>query len=110
MLEGQLDDYLEWVVEKDFVLGLEDAGWQCLKADRMRRGWADQFCFGPGCRVVIVEFKSSGAKSRRGEKLQAHYRDTFEAMGFDVRLVIGKEEADELLAELLVDAQDDAEG
>ena len=94
------DQYLEWVVEKDFCVELEAAGW--LTAKVVIRGWPDRFCFGPKKRVVIVEFKRKGApKKRRGEKLQKWYRGLFAALGFDVRLVIGAKEADALLKELL---------
>ena len=83
------DDYLEWYVEKKFVVSMEDAGWECLKADKIKRGWSDQICFGPGPRTVIVEFKRYGARPRVGEKLQNHYRNKFKEMGFEVHKVTG---------------------
>ena len=96
-----LDEYLEWVVEQAFVLDMEEAGWQCLKADKLKRGWPDQILFGPGNRTVIVEFKKLGAKPRRGERMQLHFRNLFKAMDFEVHLVTGEEEAHALRDTLL---------
>ncbi len=98
-----LDDYLEWVVEQTFVRDMEEADWDCLKADKLKRGWPDQLLFGPGPggRCVVVEFKKSGAKPRRGEKLQAYHRRRFEEKGFEVYLVTGEAEANELRDRLL---------
>ena len=98
------DDYLEWVVEKDFVDALEEGGWETLKGDKIKKGWPDRFCFGPrehGGRTVIVEFKKKGAKKRRGEKLQDHWRGVFEKMGFTVHKITGVAEANELRDYLL---------
>lgn len=96
-----LDDYLEWVVEQAFVRDMEEGGWDCLKTDKLKRGWPDQICFGPGPRTVVVEFKKSGAKPRRGERLQAHHRKRFEDKGYEVYLVTGQEEAESLRDRLL---------
>lgn len=95
------DEFLEWVVEEDFCRELEDEGWETLKADKIKRGWPDRICFGNGPQTVIVEFKRKSARARRGEKLQKYYRDLFEKMGYEVYLVTGKEEADELRTKLL---------
>lgn len=96
------DEWLEWVVEKEFCLEMEDAGWLTLKGDKVKRGFPDQFIFGPNETVVIIEFKRSGArKKRRGEKLQDHYRKQFRNLGFRTLKVTGKEEADELRRELI---------
>ena len=93
---------MEWVVEKEFCLEIEDAGWITLKGDKLKRGFPDRFCFGPEARTFIIEFKRKGAKKkRRGEKLQDHYRGEFRALGFETYKVIGKEEADELRNNLL---------
>ena len=94
------DDYLEWVVEQKFVTTMEDAGWDCFKLDKLKRGRPDQLCIGPD-KVIIVEFKKYGARPRKGEKLQKHYRDKYEEWGHDVRLVTGMEEMWELVEELL---------
>ncbi len=99
--ESSIDDYLEWVIEKEFVRDLEDAGWMCLKADKIKRGWSDQICFGSGPRTVIVEFKKKGAKKRKGEKLQQYYRNKFKDLGYEVHKVTGKEQANELRTKLL---------
>ena len=100
--EGEVDDWLEWVIEDEFVKEIEDAGWITLKGDKIKRGFSDRFCFGPGATVVIIEFKRTGArKNRRGEKLQDHYRKCFADMGFDVRKATGMNEACDLLEELL---------
>lgn len=97
-----VDDYLEWVVEQEFCQEMEDAGWITLKGDKVKRGFPDQFLFGPGARTVIVEFKATGAKKkRRGEKLQDYYRGQFRALGFETHKVTGKEEANELRDNLL---------
>lgn len=101
MQVGELDDYLEWVVEKEFVLEMEDGGWECLKADKLKRGWTDQIIFGPKKQTVFVEFKRLGAKPRRGEKLQDYYRGRFADMGFDTYKITGKRQADALRAKLL---------
>lgn len=99
--KGMIDDYLEWYIEKEFILDMEDAGWLTLKADKIKRGWSDQLLFGPGPRTVVVEFKRFGAKARRGEKLQDHFRNCFSKMGFEVHKITGKEEADALKSKLL---------
>lgn len=100
--EGQVDEWLEWVVEEDFVEEIEDEGWITIKGDKIKRGFPDRFCFGPGARTVIVEFKRKGARrKRRGEKLQDHYRGLFAALGFEVHKITGKEEANELRNNLL---------
>ena len=94
----------EYAVEQWFVGELESAGWKTLKADRLKRGWADTFCFGPGGRTVIVEVKREDAPrrdARRGEKLQAHYRREFKALGFEVHKVYGRKQAEKLLRRLL---------
>lgn len=101
MEEGSVDDWLEWVVEADFVREMEDAGWQTLKGDKVKRGFPDQFCFGPNARTVIVEFKRKGARPRRGEKLQDYYRKQFADLGFETHKITGKEEANELRDNLL---------
>ena len=99
--EGEVDEWLEHVIENEFVEELEDAGWITLKGDKVRRGFADRFCFGAGARTVIIEFKRTGApKKRRGEKLQNHYRNQFAALGFDCRKVTGMNEACDLLLEM----------
>lgn len=96
------DEWLEWVVEAEFVKELEEAGWLTVKGDKVKRGYPDQFCFGPDEQVVIVEFKRNKArKNRRGEKLQKYYRDQFRGLGFTVHTVRGKEQADELRRSLL---------
>lgn len=96
------DPWLEWVVEGEFVMEIEDAGWITFKGDKVRRGFPDRFCFGYEARVVIVEFKSSFApKKRKGEKLQDHYRQMFRERGFEVYKVTGKEEANKLRDKLL---------
>ena len=96
-MEESEDEWLEWVVEDDFVKEIEDAGWITIKGDKIKRGFPDRFCFGPGARTVIVEFKRKGAKKkRRGEKLQDHYRRLFAALGFETYKIIGQEAADEL--------------
>lgn len=98
------EDYLEWVVEKEFCLEMEDAGWITLKGDKVRRGFPDQFLFGPGARTVIVEFKAQFAKKkRRGEKLQDFYRQQLKDLGFEVYKIRGKEEANELRDRLLAE-------
>ncbi len=99
--EGGVDDWLEWVVEEDFAQEMEDAGWMTLKGDKIKRGWPDRFCFGPGARTVIVEFKRKGARKRRGEKLQDYYRKKFTDLGFETHKITGKEEANELRDSLL---------
>ena len=100
--EGCVDEWLEWVIEDEFVQEIEDAGWITIKGDKFKRGFSDRFCFGPGATVVIVEFKSAFAKAkRRGEKLQDHYRQEFATLGFDTRKVKGMNEACDLLEELL---------
>lgn len=101
MEESGVDEWLEWVVEEAFAQELEDAGWMTLKGDKIKRGWPDRFCFGPGARTVVVEFKRKGAPKRRGEKLQDHYRKKFTDLGFEVHKITGKEEADELRDSLL---------
>ena len=101
-VEESEDEWLEWVVEEDFVQEIEDAGWITLKGDKVKRGFPDRFCFGPGARTVIVEFKRKGARAkRRGEKLQDHYRGLFADLGFEVHKITGKEEANELRNNLL---------
>lgn len=96
------DRWLEWKVEADFVTEMEDGGWITLKGDKVKRGFPDQFCFGPNARTVIVEFKKYGAKkNRRGEKLQDYYRKLFRNLGFETHKITGKEEADELRRNLL---------
>lgn len=100
--ESSVDEYLEWVVEKEFCLEMEDAGWITLKGDKVKRGFPDQFIFGPDETVVIVEFKRKGApKKRRGQKLQDYYREQFRKLGFRTLKVTGKAEADKLRDELL---------
>jgi len=102
MEEGIVDDYLEWVIEKQFAEDLEDAGWFTLKGDKIKRGFADRFCFGPGPTTIIVEFKRLGAPAkRRGEALQNHYRTQFRDLGFETRKVIGWDAAADLYKELL---------
>jgi len=99
--EGEVDEWLEYVIEDEFVEGIEDAGWITLKGDKVKRGFSDRFCFGHGHRVVIVEFKSAFApKNRKGEKLQDHYRQMFRDRGFDCRKVKGMNEACDLLLEI----------
>ena len=96
------DDWLEWYVESEFVVDIEEAGWLCLKGDKVRKGFADQFCFGPGPRTVIIEFKAMGApKKRRGQKLQDYYRGRFRGMGYETYKITGEAEADALRDELL---------
>jgi len=100
--EGVEDEFLEWVIEEEFVRGLEDVGWVTLKGDKIRRGFADRVCFGPDGVVVIVEFKRTGArKNRRGEKLQDHWRGEFRTLGFRTEKVTGWNETRTLLGELL---------
>lgn len=100
--EGCVDEWLEWVIEDEFVKDIEDAGWITLKGDKIKRGFSDRFCFGPGPVTIIVEFKRFGAPNkRRGEKLQDHYRQQFRDLGFDCRKVTGMNEACDLLEELL---------
>ncbi len=101
-MEESKDEWLEWVVEEDFVQEIEDVGWITIKGDKIKRGFPDRFCFGPGARTVIVEFKRKGAKKkRRGEKLQDYYRAEFRALGFETHKIVGKEEANELRNKLL---------
>ncbi len=95
------DDYLEWYVEQQFVLDMEEGGWECLKADKLKRGWTDQILFGPGERTVFVEFKRYNAKPRQGEKLQDHYHKKFRNMGFEVHKVTGQDESLRLRDQLL---------
>lgn len=99
---GVKDDYLEWAIEEAFVEGLEDAGWITIKGDKIKRGFADRFCFGPRATTIIVELKKTGArKNRRGEKLQDHYRKEFERLGFTTTKCKGWNNACELLREML---------
>lgn len=85
-------------VELWFVEELETHGWMTIKGDRVRRGFSDQFCFGPGKQVEIIEFKREDApRNRRGEKLQDYYREQFADMGFHVHKVRGIAEAEMLL-------------
>ena len=99
---SEKDEWLEWAIEDDFVKEIENAGWLTLKGDKIKRGFSDQFCFGPVARTVIVEFKKSGArKKRKGEKLQDYYRKLFRELGFETHKVTGKDEADRLLKNLL---------
>lgn len=101
-MEESKDEWLEWVIEEEFAEEIEDAGWITIKGDKIKRGFPDRFCFGPGARTVIIEFKRKGAKKkRRGEKLQDHYRGEFRALGFETHKIIGKEEANELRNKLL---------
>ena len=95
------DKYLEWYVEDTFVKEMEEAGWLTLKGDKIKRGFPDRFCFGPDKQVVIIEFKRSAARKRKGEKLQDYYRDQFENFGFEVYKITGMREADELREKLL---------
>ena len=95
------ESWAEWAVEQEFVREMEDAGWLTLKGDKIKRGWPDRLCFGDGPRTVIVEFKRKGARPRQGEKLQKYYRGLFEKMRYEVYLVTGKKEADELRDKLL---------
>lgn len=102
MEKGEVDTYLEWAIESDFVEEIEDAGWITVKGDKIKRGFPDRFCFGPGPLTIIVEFKRMGApKKRRGEKLQDYYRKQFAKKGFDTRKVVGMRAAYKLLDELL---------
>ena len=101
-VEESEDEWLEWVIEEDFVQEMEDAGWITIKGDKIKRGFPDRFCFGDGARTVIVEFKRKGArKKRRGEKLQDYYRKQFAELGFETHKITGKEEADALRNNLL---------
>lgn len=100
--EGEVDSYLEWFIEKEFVWVMEEAGWITVKGDKIKRGFPDRFLFGPKETVLIVEFKRTGApKKRRGEKLQNHYRAEFERLGFRTLKCVGWNEACELLKELM---------
>jgi len=99
---NEKDEYLEWYVEDEFVKEIENAGWITLKGDKIKRGFADRFLFGPGAITIIVEFKRTGArKKRKGEKLQDHYRGLFRDLGFKTLKVVGWNAACELLNELL---------
>jgi len=101
MDEGEVDDYLEWHIEGEFVKEIEDARWVTLKGDKVKRGFPDRFLFGPGATTIVVEFKRTGArKKRRGEKLQNHYRAQFKELGFRTIKCVGWNEACDLLEEL----------
>lgn len=95
------DDYLEWYLEEKFCSHMERAGWETIKGDKIKRGYPDRFCFGPGGRTVIVEFKRTGAPSRRGEALQGYYQTKFAGLGFEVHLIKGQEDAEKLKNKLL---------
>lgn len=88
------DDDRETNIEVKFVSRMLDAGYMHLKADRIRRGWADQIFFGKGPRTIIVEFKRRNApKDRKGEKLQDHFRGEFKERDYEVYKVMGWAEA-----------------
>jgi hypothetical protein len=96
------DLYLEWFVEETFVKDLEREGWITIKGDKIKKGFPDRICFGPKAKVVLVEFKRTGAPSRKGEKLQAYFANYFsQKLGFKYYKITGKEEADELRDKLL---------
>ena len=93
------DDYLEWYVEDKFEKALTSNGWITFKTDI--RGFPDRFCFGPDGCIVLVEFKRTGARARKGEKLQRYYEKIFRKLGFKYYKVAGEEDAEKLRDRLL---------
>jgi hypothetical protein len=95
------DEYLEWYVEEKFVEALERNGWVLIKGDKIIKGFPDRVCFGPNAQTVFVEFKRTGAKPRRGEKLQEYYAIIFKKLGFEYYKVTGQQNAEKLKNRLL---------
>lgn len=91
------DDPREDRIESHFVARMLNCGYINLKGDmaaEKRVGLSDQFFFGHGPRTVIVEFKRlSAPRRRKGEKLQAYWRQQFKDRKYEVYLARGKIEA-----------------
>ncbi len=87
----------ESAIEKKIRLKVERIGGLFLKWNGSVRGVPDRICLLPNRNIMFVELKQKGKKP---SKLQQYQRDRIRALGFDVWVIAGPEEAEAFIHDL----------
>lgn len=75
---------LETALEEKCVKYATACDFTNLKADKIKKGWPDQFFFGPYSTVIVVEFKLPGAEP---DNKQKSIHRLLLRLGFRVRII-----------------------
>ncbi len=83
---------LETAHEKGYMRWLNTyADWRAIKL--YRRGWPDRLVLGPSRTIFFIEFKRDVSEDLR--KLQKHFREFLNSLGYKVYVCRSTEEAKE---------------
>lgn len=81
-------------IERDFCVAAEQLGFIAIKMNLMGfRGLPDRLILGPRRFVLFIEFKRKNHTPRR---LQTHFVNIIKSFGFEVLIIDGKDQTDEL--------------